>query len=159
MKTSATLIIVFFAREQKWKRNKGKKLMYIYLPQDALVIFWRSVFCNTTSTTSSIAPLQQCLLQHHFNIISVALSFAVTHSQVPSRPQVGLTHSSCGIFWTRGTLPASSTKGGERGVLKAPGQTRKRYKLTQLHDPASKSNPQMGQNSFCTFLVLGQATG
>jgi len=66
--------------------------MYIYLPQDALVIFWRSVFCNTTSTTSSIAPLQHhfcsivfCsiastpplqhhLLQQHFNTASTALS-------------------------------------------------------------------------------------
>jgi hypothetical protein len=36
-------------------------------------------------------------------------------------PKLGLSHSSCGISGTRGTLPASSIKGGERGVLKAPG--------------------------------------
>jgi hypothetical protein len=36
-------------------------------------------------------------------------------------PKLGLSHSSCGISGTRGTLPVFSTKGGERGVLKAPG--------------------------------------
>jgi L-lactate utilization protein LutC len=38
-----------------------------------------------------------------------------------TRSQVGLTHSSCGISRTRGTLLASSTKGGEKDVLKVPG--------------------------------------
>jgi len=35
-------------------------------------------------------------------------------------PKLGLSHSSCGISGTWGTRPVSSTKGGERGVLKAP---------------------------------------
>jgi hypothetical protein len=35
-------------------------------------------------------------------------------------------------------------KGGERGMLKVPGYTRKRDKLIQLHGLASKSNQQVG---------------
>jgi hypothetical protein len=61
--------------------------VYVHLlTTDALIIFWRSVSYNTTSTTSSVAffqhhfcsiifynivstpPLQHCLLQQHFNI-------------------------------------------------------------------------------------------
>ncbi len=37
-------------------------------------------------------------------------------------------------------LPASSTKGGERGVLKAPGLDQEERQATQLFGPASKTN-------------------
>jgi hypothetical protein len=36
-------------------------------------------------------------------------------------PKLGLSHSSCEKVGTRGTLPTSSTRGGEKGMLKTPG--------------------------------------
>jgi hypothetical protein len=36
-------------------------------------------------------------------------------------PKLGLGHSNCGISGTWGTLPASSTKGGERGRAESSG--------------------------------------
>jgi len=60
-------------REKKWtivkkKTNKQKVDVHL-LATNALVIFWRSIFCNTTLATSSVAPLlQHHLLQHCFNI-------------------------------------------------------------------------------------------
>jgi hypothetical protein len=96
MKTNETLIIVFFVREQKWKKTKKKKGWCTFIATDALVIFWRSIFCNIISATSSVALLQHCfyiiifynivlttLLQHclsqqHFNIAFVALSYTTS---------------------------------------------------------------------------------
>ncbi len=78
-------------------KKKRKKMVDVHLfDTDAPVIFWRSVFCNTISTTSfatplqhhfcnivfcsiaSTPPLQHCLLQQHFNINSVAPSFTTS---------------------------------------------------------------------------------
>jgi hypothetical protein len=73
------------------KKQRKKKVDVHLLATFALVIFWRSVFCNTTLATSSITslqhrscniastpPLQHCLLQQHFNIASLAPSFAAS---------------------------------------------------------------------------------
>jgi len=43
------------------KKQRKKKVDVHSLATDALVIFWRSVFCNTTSTMSSVALLQHRL--------------------------------------------------------------------------------------------------
>jgi hypothetical protein len=69
------------------KKTKVKKVDVHLLTIYALVIFWRSIFCNTTSATSSASSLQHrfcsiastlllqhCLLQQHFNITSVTPS-------------------------------------------------------------------------------------
>jgi hypothetical protein len=52
--------------KQKNKNEKEanqKKVVVHLLATNALVIFWRNVFCNTTLATSSATPL----LQHCFN--------------------------------------------------------------------------------------------
>jgi predicted NAD/FAD-binding protein len=55
-------------RKNKSEKEENKKKVDVHLlATNALVIFWRSVFCNTTSAMSSTTPLQQCLLQHHFS--------------------------------------------------------------------------------------------
>jgi hypothetical protein len=72
-------------------KQRKKKFDVHLLATDALVIFWRNVFCNTILATSfatslqhrfcsiaSTPPLQHCLLQHHFNIASVAPSSATS---------------------------------------------------------------------------------
>jgi hypothetical protein len=48
MKMSATLVIVFFARNKSEKKAKKKKVDVHLLATYTMVIFWRSVFCNTT---------------------------------------------------------------------------------------------------------------
>jgi len=51
-------VVIFYTwekklkNEQDWKRSKGKKKV------DALVIFWRNVFCNITSAMSFATPFQ-----------------------------------------------------------------------------------------------------
>jgi hypothetical protein len=61
MKTSATLIIVFFMREQEFKKHKENKRANVHLLATyAMVICWRSVFYNTISAMSFAT-----LLQHH----------------------------------------------------------------------------------------------
>jgi len=52
-KNKCNLIIVFFAKEQEWKRSKEKRgLMYIYLPQMHWLFFGGAF---------SVTPLQQRL--------------------------------------------------------------------------------------------------
>ncbi len=83
----------------------------------------------------------------------------MTRSQVPYQTQKGPTMSKSGSSWNLVMLLAFSTKGGERGVLKAPGLDQKEGQTIQLLGPASKTNQQVGLYSFGTLLVLGQATG
>jgi hypothetical protein len=74
------------------KETKKERADVHLLATDAQVIFWNSVFFNTTSATSfatlfqhrfysivfcnisSTLPLQHCFLQEHFNIASIAPS-------------------------------------------------------------------------------------
>ncbi len=75
--------------EEKTKRLVLSLHFSTYLPQ--MHQFWRNIFCNNTSTSSitllqhhfyniifcsivSTPLLQHCFLEHHFNIISIALS-------------------------------------------------------------------------------------
>ncbi len=51
--------------EQEWKINRKKKVDGHLFATNALVIFWRSVFSNTTSATSSTTPFQHCF----YNIV------------------------------------------------------------------------------------------
>jgi hypothetical protein len=73
------------------KKQRKKKVDVHLLAKNALVIFWRSIFCNTTPATSSTtplqhhfcnitstSPLQHCFLQQHFNIASITLSSAAS---------------------------------------------------------------------------------
>ncbi len=56
-------------------------------------------------------------------------------------------------------LPASSIKGGERGVLKAPRLDQEEGQFTQLLGLASKTNHEWVSPHFGSLLVLRQATG
>jgi hypothetical protein len=59
------------------KEAKKRKVGVHLLATNALVIFWRSVFCNTTSTTSFWNTASTPFLQHCFNIAFATLSSAV----------------------------------------------------------------------------------
>jgi hypothetical protein len=87
MKTSATFIIVFFARGQEWKRNKEKKRANVHLlATDAHVIFIGGTFFATPFqhllqhhfNIASTLLLQHHLLQHHFSTTFIASSFATS---------------------------------------------------------------------------------
>jgi uncharacterized protein YegP (UPF0339 family) len=74
------------------KKDPKKRVNVHLLATNAHVIFWSNVFCNTTSATSSIAPLQHRfysiifysiastppsqhrIWQHHFNTTFATLS-------------------------------------------------------------------------------------
>jgi hypothetical protein len=78
------------------KKQRKENFDVHLLTTNAIVIFWKSAFCNTTLVMSpttplqhrfnnivfcsigSTSPLQHCLLQHHFNIAYVALSCATS---------------------------------------------------------------------------------
>ncbi len=82
----------------------------------------------------------------------------LTHSQVLCQTQKGSNYVKLRKqfgTWGRSQLPA--LKGGRGGVLKAPGLNQEEGQAYLVIGLASKSNQQVGQNSFCTFLVLGQA--
>jgi hypothetical protein len=96
--------LLHLRKKDKWwwaslaKKNKQskKKVDVHLLATNALVIFWRSVFFNTISETSSTAPLQHrfyniifysiastpllqhCFLQQHFNITFITPSYATS---------------------------------------------------------------------------------
>jgi hypothetical protein len=54
-------------RKNKSEKEENKKKVDVHLlATNALVIFWRSIFCNTTLATSSATPLQH----HSCNIAS-----------------------------------------------------------------------------------------
>ncbi len=63
-----------------------------------------------------------------------------------------------GSIWNLVPLPASSTKGGERGVLKALGLDQENGKLIQLLGLASKPTNKLVSLHSETLLMLGQAT-
>ncbi len=64
-----------------------------------------------------------------------------------------------GSSWNLVPLPASSTKGGERGLLKALGLDQEEGQLIQLFGFASKPTNKLVSSYLESFLVLGQATG
>ncbi len=61
--------------------------------------------------------------------------------------------------WNLVPLPASNTKGGERGVVKASGLDQEEGHLIQLLGPASKLTNKLVSSHSESFLVLGQSTG
>jgi hypothetical protein len=67
------LIIIFFARGHKQQKDKKKMVDVHLFATNAQVVFWSNIFCNNFLTTFSTVVFQHCLLQHHFNIIFVAL--------------------------------------------------------------------------------------
>ncbi len=64
-----------------------------------------------------------------------------------------------GSSWNLVPLPASSTKGGERGLLKALGLDQEEGQLIQLFGLPSKPTNKLVSSYSESFLVLGQATG
>jgi len=67
------------------KKQIKKKVDVHLLATNALVSFWRNIFCNTILATFYATPLlqhyfnthvQHCFLQQHFNIVFVAPFFA-----------------------------------------------------------------------------------
>ncbi len=64
-----------------------------------------------------------------------------------------------GSSWNLVPLPASNTKGGERGMLKALGLNQEEGQLIQLFGPTSKSINKLVSSHSESLLVLGQATG
>ncbi len=64
-----------------------------------------------------------------------------------------------GSSWNLVSLLASNTKGGERGVLKAPGLDQEEGQLIQLLGPTSKPTNKLVSSHSESLLVLGQATG
>jgi hypothetical protein len=56
MRKKKQMMMNFLGKEKEAK--KKKKVDVHLLATNALVIFWMSIFCNTTSTKSSVAPLQ-----------------------------------------------------------------------------------------------------
>ncbi len=61
--------------------------------------------------------------------------------------------------WNLVSLPAFSTKGGERGVLKAPRLDQEEGQIIQLLSLASKLTNKLVSSHSKSLLVLGQATG
>ncbi len=64
-----------------------------------------------------------------------------------------------GSSWILVPLPTSSTKGGERGMLKAQGLDYEEGQLIQLLGPASKPTNKLVSSHSESLLVLGQAMG
>ncbi len=64
-----------------------------------------------------------------------------------------------GSSWNLVLFLASSTKGGVRGMLKAPGLDQEEGQLIYLLDPASKPTNKLVSSHLESFLVLGQAMG
>ncbi len=63
-----------------------------------------------------------------------------------------------GSSWNMVLLPTSSTKGGDRGMLKAMGLDQEEGQLIQLLGPASKPSNKLVSSHSESLLVLGQAT-
>ncbi len=64
-----------------------------------------------------------------------------------------------GSSWKLVPLPASNTKRGEKGVLKALGLDQEEGQLSQLFGPTSKPTNKLVSSHSDSFLVLGQSTG
>ncbi len=64
-----------------------------------------------------------------------------------------------GSSWNLVPLPTSSTKGGERGMLKAPRLNQEEGQLIQLLDHASKPINKLVSSHSESLLVLGQTMG
>ncbi len=64
-----------------------------------------------------------------------------------------------GNSWNLVPLPTSNTKGGERGMLKAPRLNQEEGQLIQLLSLASKLTNKLVSSHSKSLLVLGQATG
>ncbi len=78
----------------------------------------------------------------------------MTRPQVPYQTKMGPTMSKNGSSWNLVPLPASNTKGGERGVLKASGLDQEEGQLFS-YSVLHQNQPQVGQFTFGHTLAVG----
>jgi hypothetical protein len=106
--------ILAYIGHNEGKVGLSRAYFLIVPPTQQLKSSWQNQnLCSSIDAPLAITNHQHSTEQEYHNLWCAPKSLV--------SPKLGLSHLGCGISGTQGTLPTSSTKGGEKGVLKASG--------------------------------------